>query len=115
MKQRTEKLSLIGAIAAGLGASICCVLPLVLVMAGLGGAWLSIFSAFEPFRPLFIGVTVVFLAWAGYRLYWHVPACDGDETCTVSAPLRRQRLIFWVITGVIALLIAFPWYATWIL
>ena len=44
-----------GAISA-LGASTCCVLPLVLVSAGLGGAWVAQLRALERFQWVFIGL-----------------------------------------------------------
>ena len=36
---------------AAVGASLCCVAPLVLVSLGLGGAWLSTLTQLEPYRP----------------------------------------------------------------
>ena len=45
------KAALVAGGVAGIGASLCCVGPLVLVLAGVGGAWVSALSALEPFRP----------------------------------------------------------------
>jgi mercuric ion transport protein len=39
--------------AAAIGASLCCVVPLVLVSLGISGAWLASLTALEPYRPLF--------------------------------------------------------------
>lgn len=112
---RIENLPLVGTVLAGLAASLCCIVPLVLVMAGLGGAWMSVFSAMEPWRPLFLALTAVFVIWGWYRLYRHPTTCGPGETCTLPAGLRRQRLLFWMVTITIAILIAFPWYAHWII
>ena len=41
---------LMAAVGAGIAASACCTIPLLLVAMGAGGAWVSTFTAFEPFR-----------------------------------------------------------------
>ncbi len=105
----------LAAVAAGvlaaIGASLCCVAPLVLVSLGLGGAWVGRLTALEPYRPVFIGITVGFLVLAFYKLYVAPRRCAPDEACAVPSTLRNQRIIFWVVTVLVAALLAFPWYA----
>jgi mercuric ion transport protein len=103
--------SMIAATISGIGASACCVLPLVLLTLGVSGTWISTFTVLEPFRPLFIGLTVVFLGWAFRRLYLVPQACAPGEECVKPATLRNQHIAFWAITVVLLALIAFPWYA----
>jgi mercuric ion transport protein len=81
------------ALAAAVGASICCVVPLALVAAGIGGAWMSNLTAFEPFRPWFIAAAVGLLAYAGYREYQtsQVPDCDCDVQMATGT--RRGLLL----------------------
>ena len=43
--------SLVAGVAAAIGASVCCLGPLVLLMLGIGGAWIGNLAAFEPYRP----------------------------------------------------------------
>ena len=92
------KLGAGGALAAGLaaaiGASACCVLPLVLVSIGIGGAWISTLTALEPVRPLFILATAACFVVAYRRLY-RPPASSPGEICPVSPLQRRQRALFW--------------------
>jgi hypothetical protein len=57
-----------GALAA-IGASVCCVGPLVLLALGIGGTWVGSLTAMEPFRPWFIGLTLLFLGLAFRKLY----------------------------------------------
>ncbi len=96
----------------GLGAvlvSACCVLPFVLVMLGLGGAWLANLHALYPYRWLFIGISavVLFLAWR--RLYRTQPDCGDGEVCAVTAVKRAYRVLFWVIAGLVALSAVAPY------
>lgn len=44
--------SLSASAAATIAASLCCVGPLVLVILGIGGAWISNLRVLEPWRPL---------------------------------------------------------------
>ena len=53
--------SLLAGTLATIGASVCCVGPLALLMLGISGAWIAHLSAFEPFRPWFVAATLLFL------------------------------------------------------
>ena len=75
------------------------------------GAWISQLTALEPYRPIFIGVMLVFLGLAFRQLYIVPAHCALDEACANSRLQRRQRQIFWVVVVGLAALIAFPWYA----
>ncbi|MDH4556393.1 mercury transporter MerT [Pseudomonas sp. BN417] len=113
MAQLSSKGSLIAGALAAIGASVCCVGPLVLIMLGVGGAWVGSLTAMEPYRPFFIGLTLLFL-WLAFRKLYLVPqACPTGKTCDDSRQLRRQRLTFWVIVVLLLGLLAVPWLAPW--
>lgn len=99
-----------GALAA-IGASVCCVVPLVLLMMGIGGAWIASLTALEPLRPWFIAATVLFLGLAFRRLYFQQPVCEPGTTRSQSSVLKHQRLIFWVVALVLLALLSVPWLA----
>jgi mercuric ion transport protein len=107
----TPKTSLIAGAFATIGASACCVGPLVLLSLGIGGAWVANLRMLEPWRPLFIGMTIVFLVLAFRKLYMVPAACAPGAACAVPAARKRQRLIFWLVAVPLILLLAFPWYA----
>ena len=106
------KSSILAGALAAIGASVCCVAPLALLMLGVSGAWISYLTAFEPFRPYFIGLTLLFLCLAFRKLYLVKPACATGDACAEKRVLTRQRLIFWFATVCLLLLVAFPWYAS---
>jgi len=108
----SNKGSMIGAGLAAIGASVCCIGPLVLLSLGIGGAWISTLSALTPYRWIFITITLGFLGWAFYKLYIVPRQCAPEEACAVPSVQRNQRIIFWVVTVFLAALIAFPWYGT---
>lgn len=91
--------------------SLCCVGPLVLLALGVSGAWIGHLTALEPYRPIFIGVTLIFLALAFRQLYLLPQRCEPGESCADPRRVRRQRRVFWAVVAGLAALIAFPWFA----
>ncbi|PKL94431.1 MAG: mercuric transport protein [Gammaproteobacteria bacterium HGW-Gammaproteobacteria-8] len=90
----------------GLGAAIasaCCILPFVLVVMGLGGAWLANLHALYPYRWLFIGAAAVALFFAWRRLYRPRTECAEGEVCAVPEVKLAYRVLFWTIAGLVAL------------
>ncbi len=100
---------LVGALAA-ITASLCCVVPLLLVTLGVGGAWVASLSLFEPLRPVFVAITLVmlFLAW---RKLYQPATCAPDKVCADPGMQRRQRRVFWIVSAFILVLLVFPWFA----
>lgn len=111
MMQLTGKGSLIAGVLAAIGASVCCVGPLVLLALGIGGAWIGNLTAMEPFRPWFIGLTLLFLGFAFRKLYVVPRVCAPGAACADLRVLRRQRITFWIVTTMLLLLLAVPWIA----
>ncbi len=101
----------VGAVLAAIGASVCCVGPLLLVSLGIGGAWMSALTSMETFRPYFIILTLIFIG-LGYRKLFFVPvSCKENESCASPEVKHKQRMIFWIGSALILLLLTFPWYA----
>src|ERR1700674_3561894 len=90
---------LVAGILAAIGASVCCVGPLVLLALGVSGAWISSLTALEPYRPIFIGLTLLFLAGAFHRLYLARRVCMPGSACANPRTLKRQRLALWIARG----------------
>ena len=106
---------LVGAGIATLGASVCGVVPLVLVLMGISGAWISTLTALDPLRPWFSAVAVLSLAGAFWMVYRPAALCAVDGSCIEPAILRRRRRWLWLATAIMVLLLLFPYYIVWIL
>ena len=118
MAQRPPQSSLpalLGAAIAAIGASVCCVVPLVLVLMGISGAWIVNLTALDAWRPWFSAATLVCLGWAFWMLYGPAAHCRTDGICVEPALLRRRRRWLWFASGLIALLLLFPYYIGWLL
>ncbi len=110
--ERSFTSSTIAAVLAAIGASLCCVGPLVLLALGIGGTWISYLTALEPYRPIFIAITLVFLYLAFRKLYLVPRQCAADQPCAVPSVLRNQRIIFWIVSVLLIALLTFPYYGT---
>ena len=116
MKTPTAESSSIAAgIVAALGASSCCVVPLVLVSAGLGGAWVAQLRELERFFPAFVALAAAAFGFAFYRLYLKPAACSPDAACASPQVRRRQRIAFWLTLVFAHALVLSPYYASYLL
>lgn len=99
---------LIGAVAA----SSCCILPLALFTVGAGGAWIGTLGSLSPYQPIFVAITVGFLA-AGFYLVYRKPRFGYARNSTCSRPLsgRITRIALWSATVLVVAATAFPYLA----
>ena len=96
---------------AALLAGACCVAPLLLVTAGFGGAWLANFQFLEPYRPLFIGIALAALGFAGWRIYRPAAQCGPGQVCAVPTVRRGFRFGFWIVAALLLTMLGFPYFA----
>lgn len=102
--------STIAAGLAAIGASVCCIGPLVLIALGISGTWISYLTAFEPYQPIFVAITVMFLFLSFRKLYVVPRQCADGDSCALPTVLRNQRRIFWLVTVLLIALVTFPYY-----
>lgn len=110
-QQLTGKGSLIASALAAIGASVCCVGPLVLLALGIGGSWIGNLTVMELYRPIFIGLTLLFLGLAFRKFYLVPQVCAPGTPCANARTAKRQRIIFWVVAALLIGLLAVPWLA----
>ncbi|WP_439882115.1 mercuric transport protein MerTP [Pontibacter sp. MBLB2868] len=97
-------------ILAAIGASLCCITPVLAMIGGISGI-ASSFSWLEPLRPFLIGLTGLALAFAWYKKL--KPNNQADCACdTDPKPTFMQSKKFLLIITVFAIvMLAFPSYA----
>ena len=102
-----------GAIVAAFIASACCVGPLVLALLGLGGG--AMLLEFEPYRPIFMVLTVGLLGLGFWLQYGRPkPVTSGDGiSCDCPTPRANKagRVMLWVATVVVVAFLVFPYIA----
>lgn len=99
-----------GGLFAAFGASACCFGPLLLVSLGAGGIWAARLRTPEAWTPLFMLATALLLGAAFWRLYVAPRRCAPDQVCAAPAVLRRQRIVFWAVAGLAAVMLLFPFF-----
>jgi mercuric ion transport protein len=109
-------------ISAALMSSLCCITPVLALVAGTSGI-ASTFSWLDPFRPYLASLTILLLGFAWFQKLKPVKigsknelecACEPEEAAGLKA--RRQRFLqstsFLAILTVFAgLMLAFPYYS----
>ncbi len=113
MRENPGPWPLIGGLVAAITASLCCLGPLVLVMLGISGAWIASLSKLEPLRPYALGLALVFLIWAGIKIYRPRPgaACAPNSVCATPGVNRAYKIMFWAVALMIALALLSPYLA----
>lgn len=102
----------VGGIIAALGASSCCVLPLVFFTLGISGAWIGNLTALAPYQPLFVAAAVGFLTLGFIRVYRRPKvACAEGDYCARPTSSRIAKLGLWTATTLVAVAVIFPYAA----
>ncbi len=109
MKLNSENGVAVGILAA-VSASLCCITPVLALIAGTSGI-ASTFSWIEPFRPYFIGITVLILGFMWYQKLWPKKQiaceCEIDE----KPKFVHSKTFLGLVTVFAALMLSFPYYA----
>lgn len=108
-RPRTGRLPLIAGGAAAILASACCLGPLVLVVLGLGGAWVGQLAGLAPYRPIFIGVSVVAMFFAWHQIFRPAQDCQPDGVCAAPDVKTAYKAVFWAVSILILLALVFPY------
>lgn len=107
-----------GGLLAAFLASICCIGPVVFAALGVGvGATgfladtAGVLKALLPYRPLFIGLTAVFLVVSFYLAYWKPRAVGvACQACVPESGARPNRWLLWIIAGLAVALVLAPYW-----
>lgn len=99
---------LAGGIAAIL-ASTCCLGPLVLIGLGVSGAWIGNLTSLEPYRPVFIGLALIAMFFAGRKIFRPAQDCKPGEVCAIPQVRTTYKLIFWFVAVLVLVALGFPY------
>lgn len=86
-----------GGILGALLASSCCIVPLILVSLGVSGTWIGSLTALEPYKPWFIAVSVFFIGYGFWYVYFKQPEpCEDDSYCETTESSRLTKTALWI-------------------
>ena len=95
-----------GGLLAGLTALMCCIGPSLFVLLGLGSFTAAGF--FASLRPYLIGLAVVFLLVAWYRMFLRKTACAVDRSRALRRSSKARKMGLVLVTVLIGGFIAYP-------
>lgn len=102
--------SWVAGIFAAIAASLCCITPVLAFLGGASGL-ASSFSWIESYRPYLIGATILVFAFTWYQKFKPQKQVDCDCETDNKKSFWQSKLFLGIVTGVAALMIAFPYYA----
>ena len=107
----TQKATLIGGALAAFAASVCCLGPLVLVTLGVSGAWIANLTVLEPYRLVFVAVSLGFMGLAWRSIYPRPAAetCAPGQVCAMPQTNRVYKAMFWLVSGLVLLALVYPY------
>ena len=113
MKTENTSKGLIGAgVLSALAASLCCITPVLALIAGSSGI-AATFSWLEPARPYLIGITVLVLGFAWYQKLKPKKADQIDCACEEDErpSFLQSKKFLGIVTVFAAVMLAFPCYS----
>ena len=101
-----------GGIAAAIVSSLCCILPLIAVIFGLGS--FGIASISETLRPYLLVLAFAALGYGFYRVYFRREECAPEESCATTPVNKINQISLWIATLVIVAFALAPYYTGYI-
>lgn len=109
----------IGGLSTALLASVCCIGPIVFVALGVGvgatgflAGTAGLLKGLLPFRPAFIGLTILLLG-IGFYLAYRKPKsaqCAPGEICAQGHSKNGNRTWLWIIASLALVLVLAPYW-----
>jgi copper chaperone CopZ len=107
---KSEK-KLIGAgLLTAITASLCCITPVLALIAGTSGI-ASTFSWIEPFRPYLIGLTIIVLCFAWYQKLKRKKEIDCECETDEKLKFLQTKTFLGIVTTFAIIMLAFPYYS----
>lgn len=101
-----------GGVIGAILASSCCIMPLVLVTLGVGGAWIGNLAALEPYKPILVLATFGFLGFGFWQVYRKPKvACEDGSYCATPASGRLTKSALWIATVLVLLALSIDFWA----
>jgi mercuric ion transport protein len=109
---------MVGGLVAALFASICCIGPVLFAALGVGvgatgflAGTAGFLKALLPYRPGFIGLTILLLGLSFYFAYRRPkPVCAPGEVCAPGATSGANRTLLWTLAVLALVLLLAPYW-----
>jgi len=93
-------------------ASACCIVPLLLAMLGVSGAWIGNLTMLEPYKPYISAATLMPLGFGFWQVYFRSkPVCEPGSYCARPQSSVIAKTALWVAAILVALAMTIGWWA----
>jgi copper chaperone CopZ len=107
---KSENKLLVFGLLTAISASLCCITPVLALLAGTSGL-ASTFSWLDPLRPYLIGLTVLVLGFAWYQKLKPQKQLDCNCEMKEKTPFIQTKTFLGIVTVFAGIMLAFPTYA----
>lgn len=112
MIMKKENVFIGSAVFAAITSSLCCVLPLIAVVFGLGAFGAA--SVFDTLRPYLLVFAFAALGFSFYRVYFRREECAEEQSCSTKPISKINQIFLWSgLMAIIAFALA-PYYTGYI-
>ena len=108
---KTDKKIIGAGLLTAIAASLCCITPVLALIAGTSGL-ASTFSWLEPFRPYFIGLTILVLGFAWYQKLKPKKQIDCNCETEEKPKFIQSKMFLGIVTAFAIVMLAFPYYSS---
>lgn len=99
---------------AAVGTMVCCTIPLVLVLLGVTSVWIGWLTSFYVYQPYFIAVTLGFVAYGFYTVYWRPKRnCTPGTACIQVKYSRSVKAFLWTALALMIFGVSVPYFVLW--
>jgi len=113
-----ETTTAVGGLVAAFFASICCIGPFVFAALGVGvgatgllAGTAGFLKVLLPYRPVFVGLTVLLLGLSFYLAYRKPePTCAQGAVCTPGSAPGANRTLLWGLSILAVILLLAPYW-----
>jgi mercuric ion transport protein len=102
-QDRKQQVAAAGGVVGALLASSCCIAPLLLIMLGASGAWIGRLSALKAYQPVFVALTVGFLAFGFWLVYGRPQQSCEEASCSTPGSDRIVKAALWSATVLVVI------------
>lgn len=99
-----------GGVLGAIGASSCCLVPLVLALSGISGAWIGTLTRLAPYQPLFLAFAGANVGYGFWRVYRKSRAICGGPSCGTSVSHRMTKVVLWIAAALVVIAATTEWW-----
>ena len=114
----TKKIVATGGLLGAIAASICCVLPVILFVLGISGAWISNLVSLARYKPFFIVLSLVFVGTGFWMVYFKPKiSIPNVQSASCYRPFSEKtiKIMLWFSVIIILIVFLIPYIAPFLL